>query len=1356
MKKKLIISHVENKNLLNENSLFKDDYEIIYITDSKDDQKLPDYVIIDNIDALVEVRKNYAAKELDVNKIKFMFIGRNNQVQEFLDFNGTFILDPSMLKNTLATSLIQNSLTTTPVVHLEEIFGKNFDKYYSYKVSNIYRLGYYSDLICKDAIAQKLNFVSIRTFFDHAMLLNAYLVDLGLAQFPCEIEFSFKDNQLVLLLHMATSGLKHNHLVESFGDDNNKNPMSSLLKTCFKQTDFLDIVNHIPAKRFSILGYWASEEIRSELITSSLALNTIELVTEKNKNNPGQNFNYDFNHQSDPADLEKLDASNLPQLPGTHRKLEAIAEDSIFRQEEGLLQEVSAFVQNQIEIKNLELDDPSKAIKLSDLNADEVKEILKDYPDQELIQSFKAEDQEVLTSVVTAGKSADELIHLVSDKKEKQKLEDEITLSSGAEKLVNQVISTGNLFKESESADSVITTDNKLMANSEIKLVMGNIEKELVTTFSTEEIDLLPEEQTEIITDSIIKNALKMNNVANGEVDVDEVVEEIIENMSLPQDQKLAFKKKIKNKVKNNNVIKKTEPKVDEALEIEEIVEEIVEVDGNSEVESINLKTTPVKKVVKKVIKKVVKNNPQANVQINEQVNEIEEEIEEVIEEVFEESVEEAMEDVASNIEKKKITKIVKVPKENIEKIKKTEVEEELISFSQTDDLDIDSNHIVSGSDDVEIGPEYKVKQSSKIPKKKEDQDKIIVSGSNDDNGESGDDVQVVSGSNDFEMGSEYKVRPSSKSPKKKNDLEKVVVSGSDNDDDNEDLVQVVTGSNKLPSSGGYKVKAGSGTDDQNDAEDILTVKENSATREKDKEFKVADNSHLVKKVEELEKKLQDERAKVRELEKNKNQTKEKVKSSQENDVIKISATLKEPDLGYKPSDPKVIIAMEKEIKDIPALNEMQKAKMLEVLEKEKQINEKYAEIQEAYRKVKTTMDIQENKYSAQIDELERSNRHKELLVEQIKTKLENSEKDHQKELRRITFDLKKQTQRAALGEVDKYKSKIAALEREKNATKRMFDEFKANASREKVKVIDSQAKESPKVFEFEAQKKRAEVKLAATESELVDLKKTMTAKDQMSKEVAEQRHKYETEMNKWKKDALTKQSEVEKAQVEKKLVEQELISVKRRLEDLTNQVKESKKATLNTEHLAETAKVSASSVKQAEDKILAIKEEMNKEKSLLNKELAKEKEQMEEMKKSYLIEANKVKALETKAKEMANTIEEQAAALKTLEAAAADAAGKGNAGNTGSASKDVSALTTKNRLLEDTNKKLSKDSLDSKAKLDEAKKEIANLTKKTNETLFKLQEKEKLAEKLQNELKVIKDKEAEAKKKEAEAKKAA
>jgi len=82
--------------------------------------------------------------------------------------------------------------------------------------------------------------------------------------------------------------------------------------------------------------------------------------------------------------------------------------------------------------------------------------------------------------------------------------------------------------------------------------------------------------------------------------------------------------------------------------------------------------------------------------------------------------------------------------------------------------------------------------------------------------------------------------------------------------------------------------------------------------------------------------------------------------------------------------------------------------------------------------------------------------------------------------------------------------------------------------------------------------------------------------------------------------------------------------------------------------------------------------------------------------------------------------------------------------------------LVTKNRILEETSKKVTKDFNDTKAKLDEAKKEIANLTKKTNETQFKLQEKEKLAEKLQNELKAIKDKEADSKKKDADAAKKA
>ena len=396
---------------------------------------------------------------------------------------------------------------------------------------------------------------------------------------------------------------------------------------------------------------------------------------------------------------------------------------------------------------------------------------------------------------------------------------------------------------------------------------------------------------------------------------------------------------------------------------------------------------------------------------------------------------------------------------------------------------------------------------------------------------------------------------------------------------------------------------------------------------------------------------------------------------------------------------------------------------------------------------------MSENEYIAAIDELERKNRHKDLLLEQLKTKIENTEKDHQIQLKRVTFDVKRKAQRASSVEIDRYKQKVTSLEREKKAISKMLDDLKSTVYKEKVQELDQEMKESPKVFEFEAQKKRAEVKLSAVELELRELKKTLSSKESLAKEVAEQRYKFEADMNKWKKNALNKQSELEKLHNEKKVMKEELHIIKRKYEDVLKSKPLDKKR--NTKHTDEAndVKLSVTTSNQHKADVALFHEKKDKE----NAQLAREKQELEVKKKIYLEETQKVKALEAKVKELELKLAESVD-LKTQDELSQtpletqEKSSKSNttaAGANASANKDLAGVATKNRILEESNKKITKDLMDAKAKLDEAKKEIANLTKKNNEIQFKLQDKEKLSERLQNELKAIKDKESEAKKKE-------
>lgn len=1310
MGKRVIVTYIDQALLIAQNAIASDFREVVRPSEVQKDQVV-DYAVVDSLELMEKVTEEFKSKQLPIPR--FIFVGRNYKLQEYFDLGGTILVDPFIFGDDLASRLIKRSMEISPALHLQEIFKDYFAKYYSYKILNIYRLGYYGDIICKDAVDQKTNFVAIRTFFDHIMLYFSYLTEMELTRFPCEVEYTFKNNQFVMLLHVpTTNNLKHNHLIEGFGEENVKNPISSLLKTCYKSTDYLDVIHNPKTKRLTVIGLWMMEEKRTQLSQSTVNVDTVGETERKahvdTLENQSKEFNYDYNHHISDKEFQKLEKGERPELPGIQKAVEEIEDDSVLSQQEGVLEELTSFVQEKVELKNLEIDDPKQQIRMEDLSIEEVKKILKDHPEQELVQKLSHKDEKVLTTVISSGKGADELVQMITGNKRKENENVMMKIGSGAKKIADQINLSRAMFNSDEKKEEITF----------IKSFKDKINQEEIDIIKSGLIPMDEGKDVSIITGSSI-------TLGDEEVEIPLEVKNVIDNTWKTK------KSEILEIIQNSDF---TEEQASEYIqnEISKVIETSLKTNVGSDF----------KKVQGQKISKV------------------------------DEDVRVAM----GNVEKELVTKFKSMPhdidsKEQANIIVDTVIQEAKKSktvLSGQKKVEEVVSEIIDGMD---IPEEEKVAFTKKL--------KI-----DDEN-----DVTVVTGSNEFPEGEGYSVadkRMRNKNQEKKKLQKKSLIRGEktedeeiqhiDGDEQEEAHVEKIDGSS-IKEVDNYKLKNLNGKKKQNtdykissndkskDSGDSTDYKANNTTSESNRDnigdykvaegndssknafsdgYKVADNSHLVEKINELEEKLKAEREKSREEAKNHLQSIQKVRESE------IS------DRKFTNEDSE---ALANEVRNSTVIPEFHKAKMLEVIEHEKKVNEKMAEMSESYHKAKVALDTMENKYVSQIEELERENRSKEHQVDQIKTKMKNMEKDHQIELKRATFEAKhlpSGTKSGTSPEVERYKQKAAALEREKNSLKAMIEDLKKKKIKEKVKVVETEAKSSPKFAELEAQKKRVEVRLSSAETEIKELKKTLNFKDKNAQTLGEQRLKLENDAAKWKKDALTKQSELDKVNKEKTQLENESKDLKKKVEELLKNAKEVKKVDAQVQQAALDTKAAATNSKQADDKINAMKEEFLKEKAQLNKEVGKEKELHEEAKRNYLNESNKVKALEVKAKELSDKIKELDDVIKAHDQAASEAEAKANNAKAAITAKDLSAVTTKNRLLEDTNKKITKDFNETKTKLEESRKEIAILTKKSNETQFKLQEKEKLAEKLQNELKEIKDKEAEAKKKEAAAKKAA
>lgn len=290
----------------------------------------PDFCLVSNDEEVIAANELYGENESD-KKTKLIFIGKISQVYNFMSIGGAAILDPAWFQEDEGKYLIKRILDSSRGILLQEIFQQKFSKYYSQKITSFLRLGYYSDQLVAESISQEnvqFNYVAIRSFFDHALMYMNVIKDMSLASFPCEVDYAFNSNYFTVLIHIACHRMNKEYIISSLGEEGLRNPLASMLKSCWKQSDYLDITYHEKAKKLCLTGLWFKSDQKNKSFSSSVAVNILSKSkvakadvlsvaqaslksqdAEKSKSgvDPSDNehdLNYEFDRDYDDKDLD--------------------------------------------------------------------------------------------------------------------------------------------------------------------------------------------------------------------------------------------------------------------------------------------------------------------------------------------------------------------------------------------------------------------------------------------------------------------------------------------------------------------------------------------------------------------------------------------------------------------------------------------------------------------------------------------------------------------------------------------------------------------------------------------------------------------------------------------------------------------------------------------------------------------------------------------------------------------------------------------------------------------------------------------------------------------------------------------
>lgn len=360
---------------------------------------------------------------------------------KFFNANGRGSINQRMLQLKVVQNIVKRLFTSNSSLILEEIYGELLDNFKSLKVTGHLGVGYYADVVAKDAFQKDFNIVSIRNYFIGLITYLSYLNHAKISEFPIEIDYGEHSEAFVVQVHAPVVNFVTEYIWESLLEEDGKNPFRGLLKTCLRHCDLFDIYYLENSSKIVMTGVWSKAEIEKSNYFSSMLINNIEafehIKTRAKAYDSSMAILPEGPSDDDVKQMEKK------ELPGESVDL-MIAELSSLMDNPELLKKIVNFLMNV----RKEEENPIDADELKIIDIDNY---LTEYPEQEEIENLNDTDKRLIIDCLRDSESR--LVDTVVGAIESA-TEEEPTVVSGQEEEEEskQVISGG----EEEEEESVV------------------------------------------------------------------------------------------------------------------------------------------------------------------------------------------------------------------------------------------------------------------------------------------------------------------------------------------------------------------------------------------------------------------------------------------------------------------------------------------------------------------------------------------------------------------------------------------------------------------------------------------------------------------------------------------------------------------------------------------------------------------------------------------------------------------------------------------------------------------------------------------------------------------------------------
>lgn len=374
-------------NLLDElndslNGYFKSiDATIILRTEAVDYQKI-DFILVQSEDQAQEAFNDYACDE---NNITLVCIGSTVNTKDFLLANGRLCVPENILEMALGKQILNKYFLHEHSIHLDESFGDMFSsKVERFSLTNHLNLGESVDRVVVDAFEKSFNLIAIRSFLDHVTFYLAYLKQAALGGIPFEVEYVGTDDYYAVNIHLAVKNFVAEYMIDSFGSIDANDSFKSLLSMAQKNCHFLDICFIEDSSKLCFTAIWGKDPAQE---VRGIAFNNIKTSAQVKKHLDFQIKDYDPNLD----DLDnKKESMRSKALPGGILDLAIVTnKDSAFYNKPDEASNLIAFVIGHFEEENEER-------KISDITEEDLKQIVKGYPDKDILTKITSEDEKDL------------------------------------------------------------------------------------------------------------------------------------------------------------------------------------------------------------------------------------------------------------------------------------------------------------------------------------------------------------------------------------------------------------------------------------------------------------------------------------------------------------------------------------------------------------------------------------------------------------------------------------------------------------------------------------------------------------------------------------------------------------------------------------------------------------------------------------------------------------------------------------------------------------------------------------------------------------------------------------------------